>query len=185
MLTVLTKTSFIYSSVNNINSWVVQLVKQNRARHIYVYNSSHLTPTERVKFFYALKGRNGKPGILDSTQSIFLAKAVISTPKESVTEIEAFLNTWKCKFSTKKTSNEKPTHALIRYSTTQLNASQRVQFVYGMYGRGKSKGIFEKGSKEVLAKSIFFVPLKRLIEVKQFLKSWNCEILIEEVKVNE
>ena len=164
---------------------MVQLVKQDRARHIYVYNSSHLTPTERVKFFYALKGRNGKPGILDSTQSIFLAKSVISVTKDNAKEIEAFLKIWKCKFSTKKTSNEKPTHALIRYSTTQLNASQRVQFVYGMYGRGSSKGLFAKGSKEVLAKSVFLVPLKRLNEVKQFLKSWNCETLIKEVTVNE
>ncbi len=83
----------------------------------------------------------------------------------------------------KKTINENPTHALIRYSTTHLNASQRVQFVYGMYGRGGSKGIFEKDSKEVLAKSIFLVPLKKLSEVKQFLNSWNCKALIEEVKV--
>ena len=164
---------------------MVQLVKQDRARHIYVYNSSHLTSTERVKFFYALKGRNGKPGVLDSTQSIFLAKSVISVAQTNAKEIENFLKTWKCKFSIKKTSKETPTHALIRYSTTQLNASQRVQFVYGMYGRGSSKGLFAKGSKEVLAKSVFFVPLKRLNEVKQFLKSWNYEILIEEVMVNE
>jgi len=162
---------------------VVQLVKRSITRHIYVYNSSHLTPTERVKFFYALKGRNGKAGILDSTQSIFLAKSVISVTEKNSKEIETFLKTWKCKFSTKKTINENPTHALIRYSTTHLTASQRVQFVYGMYGRGGSKGIFEKDSKEVLAKSIFLVPLKKLSEVKQFLNSWNCKTLIEEVKV--
>ena len=162
---------------------MVQLVKKSITRHIYVYNSSHLTPTERVKFFYALKGRNGKAGILDSTQSIFLAKSVISVTEKNSKEIETFLKTWKCKFSTKKTINENPTHALIRYSTTHLNASQRVQFVYGMYGRGGSKGLFKKNSKEVLAKSVFLVPLKRLIEVKQFLKSWKCETLIEEVKV--
>ena len=164
---------------------MVQLFKQDVARHIYIYTSSHLTPTERVKFFYALKGRNGKSGILDSTQSSFLAKSVISVSVTNTKEIEAFLKTWKCKFSTKKTSNETPTHALIRYSTTQLNASQRVQFVYGMYGRGSSKGLFERDSKEILAKSIFLVPLKRLPEVKQFLKSWKCKTLIEEVKVNE
>ena len=164
---------------------MVQLVKRSIAGHIYVYSSSHLTSTERVKFFYALKGRNRTPGILESTQAIFLAKSVISVSKENANEIEAFLKTWKCKFSTKKTINGKPTHALIRYSTTQLNASQRVQFVYGMYGRGGTKGVFTKGSKEILAKSVFLVPLRRLTEVKQFLDSWNCQTLIEEVTVNE
>ena len=118
--------------------------KSIKDRQIYVYSTSHLTPTERVKFFYALKGRNGKPGILDTTQSIFLAKSVLSVLHSQSGEIEQFLKTWDCNFSVKKVKpSDKPTHAIVRYSTTHLNATERVKFVYAVHGRGSSEGFLK------------------------------------------
>ena len=158
--------------------------KSIKDRQIYIYSTSHLTPTERVKFFYALKGRNGKPGILDTTQSIFLAKSVLNVLHSQSEEIEQFLKTWGCKFSVKKVKpSGKPTHAIVRYSTTHLNATERVKFVYAVHGRGSSKGFLK--DKEILAKTVLFVPIKRLAEIKNFLESWNCELLIEEVEASE
>jgi len=160
------------------------LNKSIKNRQIYVYSSSHLTPTERVKFFYALKGRNGKPGILDTTQSIFFAKSVLSVLPNQSEEIEQFLKEWGCKFYVKKVKpSDKPTHALIRYSTTHMNATERVKFVYAVHGRGSSKGFLKDG--EILAKTVLFVSIKRLAEVKNFLEIWNCKLLIEEVEVSE
>ena len=161
-----------------------RLNKSIKDRQIYVYSTSHLTPTERVKFFYALKGRNGKPGILDTTQSIFLAKSVLNVLHSQSEEIEQFLKTWGCKFSVKKVKpSGKPTHAIVRYSTTHLNATERVKFVYAVHGRGSSEGILRPG--EMMAKTILFVPIGRLAEIKAFLESWNCKLLIEEVEASE
>ena len=161
-----------------------RLNKSIKNRQIYVYSSSHLTPTERVKFFYALKGRNGKPGILDTTQSVFFAKSVLSVLPNQSEEIEQFLKEWNCKFYVKKIkSSNKPTHALIRYSTTHMNATERVKFVYAVHGRGSSEGFLKY--KEILAKTVLFVPIRRLAEIKNFLESWNCELLIEEVEASE
>ena len=158
--------------------------KSIKNRQIYVYSSSHLTPTERVKFFYALKGRNGNPGILDTTQSIFFAKSVLSVLPNQSEEIEQFLKEWNCKFYVKKIkSSDKPTHALIRYSTTHMNATERVKFVYAVHGRGSSEGFLKDG--EILAKTVLFVSIKRLAEIKNFLEIWNCKLLIEEVEVSE
>lgn len=158
--------------------------KSIKNRQIYVYSSSHLTPTERVKFFYALKGRNGNPGILDTTQSVFFAKSVLSVFPNQSEEIEQFLKEWNCKFYVKKIkSSDKPTHALIRYSTTHMNATERVKFVYAVHGRGSSEGFLK--DKEILAKTVLFAPTKRLSELKNFLESWNCELLIEEVESSE
>ncbi len=161
-----------------------RLNKSIKDRQIYIYSSSHLTPTERVKFFYALKGRNGKPGILDTTQSVFFAKSVLSVLPNQSEEIEQFLKAWNCKFYVKKIkSSDKPTHALIRYSTTHMNATERVKFVYAVHGRGSSEGFLK--DKEILAKTVLFVPIRRLAEIKNFLESWNCELLIEEVEASE
>ncbi|MBT5274329.1 hypothetical protein HOH11_03100 [Candidatus Woesearchaeota archaeon] len=161
-----------------------RLNKSIKNRQIYVYSSSHLTPTERVKFFYALKGRNGKPGILDTTQSVFFAKSVLSVLPAQFEEIEQFLKEWNCKFYIKKIkSSNKPTHALIRYSTTHMNSTERVKFVYAVHGRGSSEGFLR--DKEILAKTALFVSIKKLAEIKKFFGSWNCELLIEEVEASE
>ncbi len=161
-------------------------MNKHTVRHIYVYSTSHLSPTERVKFFYALKGRNGKPGILSTTQSKFLAKSVLQVASKNADEVEQFLKVWKCKFNVKCiTTTKKNTHAFVRYSTSKLSSSELVRFVYAMYGRGGSKGILKPKSKEILAKTVLLVPLKQLTEIKQFFESWNCKLLIEEVHVDE
>jgi hypothetical protein len=64
-----------------------------------------------------------------------------------------------------------------------MNATERVKFVYAVHGRGSSEGFLK--DKEILAKTVLFAPTKRLSELKNFLESWNCELLIEEVESSE
>ena len=136
-----------------------RLNKSIKNRQIYVYSSSHLTSTERVK-------------------------SVLSVLPNQSKEIEQFLKEWDCKFYVKKIkSSNKPTHALIRYSTTHMSATERVKFVYAVHGRGSSEGFLK--DKEILAKTVLFVHIRRLTETKKFLESWNCELLIEEVEASE
>jgi len=63
---------------------------------LFLYNSSHLKGSEKVKFFYALKGRGNKPGILATTHSEFVAKSVLLAPGAGASELANFFDSWKC-----------------------------------------------------------------------------------------
>jgi len=72
------------------------LARKSATHSLFTYSTSHLSKTDRVKFFYALKGRTS-PGILKQTKSEFLARGVILTPTASAEKIENFLRKWKCR----------------------------------------------------------------------------------------
>lgn len=60
---------------------------------MFVYSLSKLMYKDKVRFFYALKGRTDK-GILEKTKSIQLAKGVFLTPLEYDKEIQEFFRQW-------------------------------------------------------------------------------------------
>ncbi len=151
-------------------------------RHIFVFSTRNLSPTQRVKFHYALKGRTN-PGILSKTNSKYLAKTIIETSEKSSDTIAQFLDNWNCTYNILKLSKGK-SHLLVKYSTTQLNSTQLVQFTHGLYGRSKP-GIIKRNSKEKLAKGYFFLEKDKSKEIIEFLNHWNCQLLIEEVDLHE
>ncbi len=151
-------------------------------RHIYVFSTRNLSATERVKFHYALRGRNN-PGILEQTNSKYLSKTIIETSEKNTKTIAEFLENWNCSYNLLKLSKGK-SHLLVKYSTTQLNSTQLVQFTYGLYGRSKP-GLIKKDSKEKLSKGYFLLKKDNSKEILEFLNHWNCELLIEEVDLNE
>ncbi len=65
---------------------------------IISYSIEHLPKTEKVKFFYALKGRNGKEGFIPKNNIKQLGRAVLLVPSESKFETFNFLKIWGCKF---------------------------------------------------------------------------------------
>ena len=151
-------------------------------RHIFVFSTRNLSSTQRVKFHYALKGRTN-PGILSQTNSKYLTKTIIETSEKTSNTIAQFLDNWNCSYNILKLSEGK-SHLLVKYSTTQLNSTQLVQFTYGLYGRSKP-GLIKRNSKEKLAKGYFFLEKSNSKEIIEFLNHWNCELLIEEVTLNE
>lgn len=66
---------------------------------IYVYALSHLSQSKKVSFFYALKGRYGKPGMMQRYGVTQLAKSVLIVPPEHEAEIESFLKEWGCSYA--------------------------------------------------------------------------------------
>lgn len=64
---------------------------------LFNYGISNLSQTNKVKFFYALKGRN-RQGMLQRTDSKQLAKSVILTPIKNDTELQDFLRAWNISF---------------------------------------------------------------------------------------
>ena len=77
------------------------MVKKNTPKTIISYSIEHLNKTDKVKFFYALKGRNGKQGILSQNKIEQLGRAVILVPDKSKVEITKFLNEWGCSYNKK------------------------------------------------------------------------------------
>ena len=63
-------------------------------RILYVYSTSGLAKKDLVRFYYALKGRDGKSGILKATGTEFLAKGVLLAPQE-IPELDEFFALWK------------------------------------------------------------------------------------------
>lgn len=67
-------------------------------RVIISYSIEHLTKTEKVKFFYALKGRNGNEGFLIKNNIKQLGRAVLLVPVEHKSQTINFLKLWTCRF---------------------------------------------------------------------------------------
>jgi len=88
--------SDIYSSINlesnNLESDNIQGLQK---RILITYNLSNLSQTQKVKFFYALKGRNTSPGIIKRTSAVQLAKTVLLIKTEHETEFKEFFKIWK------------------------------------------------------------------------------------------
>jgi len=76
---------------------------------IFTYSSKGLSKKDKVRFYYALKGRNSNEGILKRTNTKFLAKGALLSPISSKDEIEEFFSVWKIPFKeivVKEVNNE-------------------------------------------------------------------------------
>ncbi len=65
---------------------------------IFVYSTEHLPKKDKVRFYYGLKGRDGKSGIVNKYSLNPLGKAVLLVPKPAADDVSLFLRGWKCKF---------------------------------------------------------------------------------------
>lgn len=63
---------------------------------LLLYSTSHLNNTEKVKFYYALKGRDGKSGIIRQLNIRQLAKSVLIVDQHHHDDITSFFNHWEC-----------------------------------------------------------------------------------------
>lgn len=58
------------------------------------YNSSNLSNNNKVKFYYALKGRDGLSGIIKHYDILFLGKGVLLLSYQYLNDIRNFLKIW-------------------------------------------------------------------------------------------
>ncbi|MAF34925.1 hypothetical protein CMO91_03715 [Candidatus Woesearchaeota archaeon] len=65
--------------------------------NIVTYDTKHLVYKDKVRFFYALKGRGNKPGIVEECGIVQLAKTVLLVRPEHEKKVKAFLKEWKCR----------------------------------------------------------------------------------------
>ena len=65
---------------------------------LFSYSTEHLAKKDKVRFFYALNGRDSKSGILKETNARHIGRAVLLVNKDKENEMTDFLNYWKCGF---------------------------------------------------------------------------------------
>jgi hypothetical protein len=69
---------------------------------LFTYSIDHLEQKDKVLFYYALKGRDGKSGMLANKQIIQVGRTVLLVPKSMDSEFSEFLSHWKCVFHRKE-----------------------------------------------------------------------------------
>jgi hypothetical protein len=74
---------------------------------IFTYSIEHLLKKDKIRFYYALKGRDGKTGIVKEVKIEQLGRAVLLVSAEHEKQVAEFLEYWKCEFKTKRVLVEK------------------------------------------------------------------------------
>jgi hypothetical protein len=74
---------------------------------IFMYSIEHLLKKDKIRFYYALKGRDGKTGIVKELKIEQLGRAVLLVNAGHEKHVSEFLNYWKCKFQKRKVLVEK------------------------------------------------------------------------------
>ncbi|MBW2984272.1 hypothetical protein KY361_04105 [Candidatus Woesearchaeota archaeon] len=69
---------------------------------LFTYSTEHLLKKDKVRFYYALKGRDGKTGIVKRYRIDHLGRTVLLVPIKFSKEVTEFLELWKCRFKTKE-----------------------------------------------------------------------------------
>lgn len=69
---------------------------------LFTYSTSHLLAKDKVRFYYALKGRDGKSGIVKHFKLNYLAKQVILVPEQYDADFQQFMRVWKLPFTRRK-----------------------------------------------------------------------------------
>lgn len=65
---------------------------------IFAYNTRHLKYSDKVRFFYALKGRGNKEGIIKHCHITQLGKTVLVLKPEYEKQMTKFLQEWGCDY---------------------------------------------------------------------------------------
>lgn len=74
---------------------------------IFTYSIEHLLKKDKIRFYYALKGRDGRSGIVKSCRIFQLGRAVLLVPAKFEKEVDDFLKYWKCKYQKRNVLVEK------------------------------------------------------------------------------
>lgn len=69
---------------------------------IYTYSTEHLPKKDKVRFYYALKGRDGKSGIVKEMKIVHLGRTVLMIPEKYDRDIQQFMKVWNLPYHRRK-----------------------------------------------------------------------------------
>jgi hypothetical protein len=157
---------------------VKNLKSKPREQVLVIYSTSQLTKTDLVKFFYALKGRDQKPGFLTRIKAEFLAKGAFLAEKRHLTEIKEFFELWTCSIKIKNLTEQKnAAKALFSYSTHHLSKKDLVKFFYALKGRDGKSGVLQNTKSTFITKGVILTPLAQATELEDFFDAWGCKTI--------
>ncbi len=80
--------------------------KQEKTNYVekvlFTYSTEHLPKKDKVRFYYALKGRDGDSGIVVDYEVDHLGRTVLLVPIKFAGDVFDFLKFWKCEFKQKE-----------------------------------------------------------------------------------
>ena len=77
-------------------------ISNPRPMLIYTYSTEHLLKKDKVRFYYALKGRDGKTGIVKELKIIHLGRTVLMAEAKHDDDILQFFKIWNLPYSRRK-----------------------------------------------------------------------------------
>ena len=69
---------------------------------LFTYSTEHLLKKDKVRFYYALKGRDGKSGIIKAYKIDHLGRTVLLVPIKFSKDIKEFFKLWRCPIQIKE-----------------------------------------------------------------------------------
>ena len=81
-------------------------LKDLKEKVLFTYSTQAFLKKDKIRFYYALKGRDGKSGLVKVTKAEHLGSAVILVDAKHDQEWQDFLNLWKIPFERRRVWTE-------------------------------------------------------------------------------
>ena len=69
---------------------------------LFTYSTKHLSSTDKVKFHYSLKGRNGSQGVIHESEGEHVGSTVIIVPEHKADYIAEFFAHWQVPYASER-----------------------------------------------------------------------------------
>ncbi len=69
---------------------------------IYTYSTEHLLKKDKVRFYYALKGRDGQSGIVKQFRVLHLGRTVLMVEERFEDDLIQFFKVWNLPYTRRK-----------------------------------------------------------------------------------
>lgn len=77
-------------------------IKSSKKMLIYTYSTKHFSKNDKVRFYYALKGRDGKSGIVKEMKIEHLGRTVLLVPQKYKDDMDQFIRIWNIPYTIRK-----------------------------------------------------------------------------------
>lgn len=77
-------------------------IKQGRPMMLYTYSTEHLPKKDKVRFYYALKGRDGKTGIVKQFRIVHLGRTVLMAEARHDEDMIQFFKVWNLPYTRRR-----------------------------------------------------------------------------------
>lgn len=79
-----------------------EFIQNGKKMVLYSFSTRHLKKKDKVRFYYALKGRDGKTGIVKKCSLVHLGKGVLLVPYAYDEDVLQFLKVWNSDYTRRK-----------------------------------------------------------------------------------